>query len=223
MIDAILYINLMYREDRKKLICNELSKLAAVCSNVHRIDAVLEPMCGHLGCGKSHVKAIEFAIANNWDSVLIVEDDLELTQPPDVLCKMITDAYAIQWDIILLGLGHHAIVPSEYSFLDKVKASSCTHGYIVRKEYYSTLLENFRGAVVKMMKEIEVHQRKCIEQGGPITKLNECSAIDQEWARLQSKDTFYVFNPQIGKQSGALYSDNNCTFEHQRDRLGGMK
>jgi hypothetical protein len=223
MIDAILYINLTYREDRKRSICNELTKLAAVCSNVHRIDAVLEPMCGHLGCGKSHVKAIELAIANNWDSVLIVEDDLELTQPPDVLCKMITDAHAVAWDVILLGLGYHTILPSEYSFLNKVKASSCTHGYIVRKEYYSTLLENFRGAVVKMTKEIEEHQRKCIEQGGPITKLNECSAIDQEWVRLQSKDIFYVFNPQIGQQSGTLYSDNNCSFEHQRDRLGRMK
>jgi GR25 family glycosyltransferase involved in LPS biosynthesis len=193
--------------------------LAAICSNIHRIDAVLEPMCGHLGWGKSHVKAIEMAIANNWNSVLIVEDDLELTQSPDILCKMITDAYAIRWDVVLLGLGHHHISPSEYSFLNKVEASTCTHGYLIRKEYYPTLLENFRGAVVKMTKEYEEHQRKCIEKGEPITKLNYCSAIDQEWRSLQKKNTFYVFKPEIGKQRDGIYSDNNCSFETQKRKI----
>ena len=52
MFDAILYINLQHRQDRKELILNEIQKIKNIDeSQIYRIDAVLEPMCGHIGCG----------------------------------------------------------------------------------------------------------------------------------------------------------------------------
>ena len=219
MIDGIIYINLAHRHDRKAHILSELEKISTVAPHVHRIDAILEPLCGHLGCGKSHVKALEHAIQQNWSSVLIVEDDLTLTGEPTGMCKMLTDVFDLSWDVVLLGLGHHRIEATPYPFLKRVLASSCTHGYLVRRHYYSTLLENFRTAVTKMTAEFQAHTNTCIRDQTPVTKLNYCSAIDQEWSRLQACDTFYVFTPQIGVQEPCLYSDNNCSIEHQAAKI----
>ena len=72
MFDAVLYINLAHRTDRKELILQEIQKIKNIDeSQIYRIDAVLEPMCGHIGCGKSHINALELAIQNNWSSVLV--------------------------------------------------------------------------------------------------------------------------------------------------------
>jgi hypothetical protein len=57
-ISAILYINLFFRGDRETSVLNEIKKLANICDNVHKIDAVYEEMCGHIGCAKSHIKAL---------------------------------------------------------------------------------------------------------------------------------------------------------------------
>jgi len=217
MVDAIVYINLAHRKDRMAHILIELEKISEMTTNIHRIDAVLEPLCGHLGCGKSHVKALELAVENNWESVLIVEDDLQFTESVD--CKRMADVFSISWDVMLLGLGHHIIKPSPYSYLNRVVSTTCTHGYIIRRHYYKTLLDNFRTGVEKMTTELQNHIDTCKREEKPVSKLHYCSAIDQEWFRLQSKDTFYVFEPQFGIQQNNTYSDNNCSIEHQQEGI----
>jgi GR25 family glycosyltransferase involved in LPS biosynthesis len=219
MIEGIVYINLEYRKDRKAHIVSELANLAPLCTNVHRIDAVLEPFCGHIGCGKSHVKALELAIEQNWDSVLIVEDDLQFTQPVDELLSKLTDIFTIEWDVILLGHGYTRLIPSNYEFLQKCLRTTCAHGYIVRKSYYPTLLECFNTSVKKMTLELEKHSITCKQNQVPLTKLNICSAIDQEWFSLQQKDIFYCFVPVLGIQRKELYSDNNCSIEKQTNKI----
>ena len=215
MIEAIVYINLAHRNDRKAAILSELAKIHTVCANIYRIDAVLEPLCGHLGCGKSHVKALELAIHHGWSSVLIVEDDIQFMAEPAVLTTMLTQVFDVPWDVVLLGLGHHVIRPSSHTYLKKVDFSSCAHGYIIRKEYYRTLADNFMTAVNKMTKQLDDHIAKC----KTISKLNNCSAIDQEWFSLQNKDTFYAFEPQLCIQNPSFYSDNNCSIAYQTSQI----
>lgn len=219
MIDAIVYINLAHRADRKIHILSELEKLKSLTTNVHRIDAVLEPMCGHLGCGKSHVKALELAIERNWSSILIAEDDLQFTESSNILVAKLKDVAQCPWDVLLLGPGHHKIHASEYPHVSKVLSCTCTHGYILKRAYYETVLENFKGAVSKMEQEMIAHRNKCIERNEPVTKLNYCSAIDQSWFSLQARDKFLVFIPPIGIQKPALYSDNNCSIEYQQKKI----
>ena len=74
-IDAILYINLAHRTDRKEHVIHEIHKICADDSKVHRIDAIrTEP--GALGCGLSHIKALEYAMMHpEWKTILILEDD----------------------------------------------------------------------------------------------------------------------------------------------------
>lgn len=214
MFEAILYINLEYRKDRKKSILNEIKKIKNFDERqVYRIDAVLEPLCGHLGCGKSHVKALELAIKNNWSSILMLEDDFVFTKDYKGEENFHT-IQNIEWDVMLLAKGHQCNQYSDYEYLKKAYRATTTSGYIVRQHYYPILLENFKNSVATMEQEFQIHSETFRSQNMPISKMNYCSAIDQYWFSLQEKDTFYMFEPPIGTQ-GNLWSDNNCSYEHQ--------
>ncbi len=221
-IDAILYINLDYRTDRNEKIHNELKKMNVDFNKVKRVDAVLEKQCGHLGCGKSHIKCLEMAIVNNWDNVLILEDDFMFTESLANVNKGFTQIKKLEWDVILLAIGHNKIVDSSYPFLSKIISATTTSGYIVRKHYYATLLANFKEAVSIMEGEVEKHIAKCIKEDKPVTKLNYCRAIDQHWHSLQKKNIFYSFKPVLGNQGNNIYSDNNCSAEHQANQAKKM-
>jgi hypothetical protein len=94
----ILYINLERNKDRLKHIQNEFEKLNL--TNVTRIEAIdgqtlpedqkefclsrrnFKTMCsiperiyGRVGCYLSHIKALDYAIENKFENVLIMEDD----------------------------------------------------------------------------------------------------------------------------------------------------
>jgi hypothetical protein len=49
-MESIVYINLTHRSDRKKSILKNLSDYGFDMSKVQRVDAVLNTMCGHIGC-----------------------------------------------------------------------------------------------------------------------------------------------------------------------------
>lgn len=215
MYDAVIFINLAHRQDRLQSILGEIGKLPN--KPLFRIDAVLEPLCGHIGCGKSHIKALELAIQNDWQSVLIVEDDFVLSNDykgEDDLAKV----FRIDWDVMLLARGHHHNQDSDYAFLKRARRATTAAGYIVKRHYYSVLLENFRASVVKMEDELKTHRDACLKRNVPVSKLNYCSAIDQHWFSLQESGTFYMFDPPIGAQ-GTFWSDNNCSYERQVDAI----
>jgi len=77
LIQHWLYLNLDHRKDRKLYITNELNNFGIPENNITRIPSILTPLCGHLGCGLSHVKALKYAIDNNFDKVAILEDDFK--------------------------------------------------------------------------------------------------------------------------------------------------
>ena len=218
MFDAILYINLQHRQDRKELILNEIQKIKNIDeSQIYRIDAVLEPMCGHIGCGKSHINALELAIANDWRSVLVLEDDFVFNEHYEGEHSF-NKIQNIEWDVMLLAQGHHCNHDSEYDFLKTARRSTTTSGYIVRKHYYPVLLDNFKNSVAIMEQEFQTHSENCIAQNAPVSKMNICSAIDQHWFSLQEQDTFYMFHPPIGHQRNS-WSDNNCSCEYQEHQI----
>ena len=218
MVDAVLYINLAHRTDRKELILHEIQKIKNIDeSQIYRIDAVLEPMCGHIGCGKSHINALELAITNNWGSVLVLEDDFCFNEHYEGEHSF-NKIQNIEWDVMLLAQGYHCNQDSEYDFLKKARRSTTASGYIVRRHYYPVLLDNFKNSVTIMEREFQTHCENCIAQNAPISKLNICSAIDQHWFSLQDRDIFYVFHPPIGHQRNS-WSDNNCSCECQEHQI----
>ena len=75
-VDKLYYINLDYRKDRKEHIEKELRKLNPIGDKIYRIPGIFHEI-GALGCGLSHIKALDHAIENNYQRIAIFEDDFK--------------------------------------------------------------------------------------------------------------------------------------------------
>jgi hypothetical protein len=159
-IDAVLYINLDLREDRNKSIQKELTNMQFEKKKIHRISAVYDKVCGHLGCGLSHIKALDLAIENKWDRIIILEDDYHFYIKKEALDKIIKDADTVVWDVLLLAQGHIQFFDDIKTPLRRVKTCTTTSGYVVNSTYYKTLRDNFNESVTKMNRQIEIHTEK---------------------------------------------------------------
>jgi GR25 family glycosyltransferase involved in LPS biosynthesis len=76
----VLIINLEERKDRWKRIYQHLiDDIGLSPHQIIRIDAIKHHN-GHLGCGRSHIKALKYAIENNLEKVVILEDDTYINE-----------------------------------------------------------------------------------------------------------------------------------------------
>jgi GR25 family glycosyltransferase involved in LPS biosynthesis len=172
-----IYINLERRKDRNDSVVKELSKINIV--NPERFSAI-EMKNGAIGCSLSHIKCIEIAINRDYEYIMICEDDIEILNPTLFLENMNRFLNSnINWDVVLIA-GNN-MVP--YNFVTDycIKIYNCltTTGYIVKKKYYSTLLNNYKEGVKNLMKE----------------QNNSSYKIDKYWQLLQNKDNWYMIIP----------------------------
>lgn len=201
--DCYMYINLDHRKDRKKQITGELNKMNIPNNKITRIDAVHEKYNGHIGCAKSHIKALKLAKAKNYKNVVIFEDDFIFTEDKDVVNKKINkflDYFGSDWDIIQLTAHYKSL--SDIETLDdikKVNRASTASAYIIQNHFYDKLLDNIIEAKEKMEKEMIIFHRK---NKNKKKKFETQYALDQYWNNLQNKSKWYIFYPYIGKQSG---------------------
>ena len=176
-IKHAFYINLLSRPDRKNHVENQLLSIGI---NAERFNAI-KMKNGAIGCSISHLKIIEIAKKNNWDHVLIVEDDILFTKPTmfieqfNKFLKKHND-----YDIILIA-GNNL---PPYKTIDDtcVKVTQCqtTTGYLVKNHYFDTLIKNYKEGLLNLMKD-------------PIN--HRLFAIDKYWFNLQKKDKWYLITP----------------------------
>ena len=157
--------------------------------NIHRIDAVYYPKNGPLGCCVSHIKAIELAIKNKWDKVLILEDDFvfinkELTN--DLLNRFYE--LKINWNVLMFSSNLIKSEKTEFDFLNKVIEGKTTSGYLLNSNYYHILLQNFKECFDVL--NVPIYSKKL-----------KGSCIDMGWRKLQPGSDWYITNPKIGKQN----------------------
>lgn len=82
----VRYINLRRRKDRRDLIEGELGKLGV--ANFSRIEAIEEEM-GILGCGRSHVLALEERTEK--DCLMVCEDDLMFVSDSESISEIVQE------------------------------------------------------------------------------------------------------------------------------------
>ena len=207
-VDAFIYINLDDRTDRKHSINQEFTKHGIPPEMVHRIPAVYDSFCGHLGCSRSHIKALELAERNGWKRFVIIEDDFIWNLPRERVLYMIQQfisEYNNNWDVVMFSTYWRKLEPTNGNLadmVDRVKYGSTTAGYMVNKSYLAKLLNNFREGEIRLTTEVST------------TKLNTTNtrlrvvnnALDQNWRSLQQRDRFYLLKPELGKQSNIASS-----------------
>ena len=186
-IDAICYINLDHRTDRKEHILQEIKKIDPALSKTNRISAEYIPQNGAFGCALSHIKALQFFQDHpEWKTCLLLEDDFTFAsdEPLNALSYLLTTLQT--YDMILLGCGtsdYHTTNTSHPSIV-RILSSQTTSGYIVHRDYIFTLLSNF----IQSSNYLRIH--------GNVHHYN----LDQYWKRLMPLGKWYTSSERIGYQ-----------------------
>ena len=189
-IDAILYINLEHRSDRKVHCLNEIKKIDPTLKKTHRIDAVRCKENGALGCSLSHIKALKLIIDNpDWKNIIILEDDFTFSVDNGKDIHNII-YYTINsndlYDMILLGLGAESLILEHTNDMNikRILSAQTTSGYIVNRKYVYTLLANYIQSSSNM-----------VDFGW---KTEWC--LDQHWKRIMPLGIWLTFKNRIGSQ-----------------------
>jgi glycosyl transferase family 25 len=177
-IQHVFYINLDTRPDRKAHVERQLQSIGI--TNAQRFKAI-KLHNGALGCSMSHLKLLETAKQNNWDHILIVEDDIQFLKP-NIFKKQMNSFLQKHTKFDVLLLGGNNMPPFEQIDDTCVKVSRCqtTTGYLVKNHYFDTLIHNYRNGMAKLLKEPQNHV---------------LFAIDKYWFTLQSKHDWYLLTP----------------------------
>jgi glycosyl transferase family 25 len=175
----INYINLDIRVDRKEHVENEFNKLGI--TNFERFKAI-QLDNGAVGCSMSHLKCIENAKKNNYEYIMICEDDIVFTNPKLFLTQLNafwnSDMKDI-WDVILIAGNNMLPYKPINNTCIQVYNCQTTTGYIVKREYYDTLIQNYKEGIQRILKEPSNNDYK----------------IDKYWFHLQRKDNWFLIIP----------------------------
>jgi glycosyl transferase family 25 len=137
---------------------------------------------GAIGCSMSHLKLLQTAVLNDFDHILIVEDDIKFLDPElfKTQFNKFIGVHGNNWDVILFA-GNN--VPP-YKKIDDtcIKVTRCqtTTGYLVNGHYIKTLMQNVKQGLTNLLNRPDDRKQ---------------FAIDIFWFNLQLKDRWFLITP----------------------------
>jgi hypothetical protein len=182
----IYYINLDHRNDRKELIEKELNEFKF---SFERFPAIKDSF-GILGCSKSHLSLLKYAKENNFERILILEDDFTFLVSKEEFYNEINQLLCIEFDVCMISFLLNQVEPVDNRPYRKVIEAQTASGYIVNSHYYDALIELWEWSVVKLEE----------------TNHHWIYGNDQIWKRLQQQDEWICLLQPAGKQR-ASFSD----------------
>lgn len=184
-IDRVFYINLDKRPDRNSQVSEQLQKYFSD-KPIKRLSAILDEGNGAIGCLKSHIMMLRYALDNHpGENILFCEDDLEFIEDPRPYLNKIDRP----WDVIMLA--HNTFKKREENNLIRLLDTQTASAYLVNGEYVKNLYDNLSESL------------QDYESTG-IWKVENWN--DQCWKKLQPKGRWYTFRDRIAKQRES-YSD----------------
>lgn len=187
-IKNIYYINLESRIDRKQFIEKQMNNLDL---NAKRFNAI-KHKTGAIGCSLSHLQLLKFAKQENFEHILIFEDDIHFLKP-ELFVSNINNFLKNHknFDVLLIA-GNNV---GNYTIIDKncVKIQQCqtSTGYLVKNHYFDKLINNIENGVKELINN---------------PYLERFYSIDQFWKSLQLIDKWYLLTPLCVSQK-PNYSD----------------
>ena len=153
--DKALYINLAHRKDRRVQAESEFvmhgivaERMEAVNGNPDDIQTTIPS--GHVGCILSHLNCLLLAKRQGWETVLILEDDVQFKHNADRLFNKWWKGVPEDWDMLYLG-GNHFGVKFKYRDNPKLQTVTAhvsrthhtltTHAYAVKNTMFDYLIE----------------------------------------------------------------------------------
>lgn len=204
-IDKVVYINLDHREDRRQIMQKLFDEGQIPTEKIHRFSAIKHDV-GICGAGMSHIGVLKLAKQNGWNSILVLEDDVNWVNFEENY-KKLEDLVSKPFDVCMLG-GHYLETDPP-----KVTVSFFTNSYIVQSHYYDTLLNNYEtGLKIKLDKKVPTLPFRTQKQKKDIynhmVDRDYIHSIDIFWIREQLKDNWVGIIPSMIWQVPS-YSDVN--------------
>ena len=191
-IDKIIYINLKKREDKKTYIENQLNKFEL---EYERFDAIEYPTQGNVGCSLSHLAVLKLAKERGYKNILILEDDFTFNVSKNEFENNLKQFFDLElhYNVCMFYYDQAAeLHHTEFPFINRIKQSNYTVGYLVNNNYYDHLIQIIEESIPKLIE----------------TKAHWNYAIDTCWRELQRKDIWYGFRPMISTHA---YFESDCT------------
>jgi GR25 family glycosyltransferase involved in LPS biosynthesis len=173
------YINLEHRTDRNSHVINQLTNLGLPI--FERFNAI-KMEHGAAGCSMSHLKILQTALQNNYDHVLILEDDISFLNPNLFKANFnkFLERQGNNWDVILLAGNNVPPYDKVDDVCIKVKQCLTTTGYLVNGHYIKRLIDNVKLGLINLLRKPD----KGI-----------LYAIDKFWFVLQGVDRWFLIIP----------------------------
>ena len=178
-IKHAFYINLEHRTDRNSHVINQLTNLGLPI--FERFNAI-KMEHGAAGCSMSHLKILQTALQNNYDHVLILEDDISFLNPDLFKANFnkFLERQGNNWDVILLAGNNVPPYDKVDDVCIKVKQCLTTTGYLVNGHYIKRLIDNVKLGLINLLRKPD----KGI-----------LYAIDKFWFVLQGVDRWFLIIP----------------------------
>lgn len=209
-IDKVVYINLKKRTDRNEAIQQELRRVEVPEEKIIRFEAV-EHARGGIGCALSHAGVLAMAERNQWQNVLILEDDMEFNGD-DESCRRLNDFFLnlqdLSWDVGFVSASYYIIKKVKHEFY-KVEFAYLANSYLVNRPYYNRLMRNFHESIVMQQNGVSYDQ----------------SCLDYHWLQLMARDRWYGVYPCAGYQRPGMSDiekkmmDRRAAFNHQLEEI----
>ena len=155
----IIYFNLDERVDRDEQVKREFKKININPTRISGLKLSAEetyPYIQHrnldehsvvlapsrVGCTKSHLDLIQMAKDNDWENILILEDDVKFLDHADLILEQALKEleYLPKWDILYLGANSLDTIKQLSGHVGEMTAAFTTHAYVVNKHFYDVVL-----------------------------------------------------------------------------------
>lgn len=167
-VDKVYVINLDERTDRLSEVTSELGKLKIDFERFSAVNGknLTDPKPGHekshtnskswnknsLALVRTTINIIEDAKSKGYESILILEDDVEFRDTVQSLFNRAKSQLPNDWEMFFFGI-FNKVKPRRYSsLLAKVNGGVCCHAYMIHSRVYDVYLD----ALKKEDKPIDV-------------------------------------------------------------------
>lgn len=208
-IDGVIYINLEERDDRKKLIIEEMKKMKLPDKKINKVSGIYIPKNGHKGCIQAHLLALRIAKMNNWKNTLILEDDAELSCNPEEFQSRLEKVFKYletnefknkyeKWDVIMMSTANLNKSDTDNDNIVKINFATLGTSYIVNNHYLDRMINLFEYC----------NQHMPYDKWGD-TNGHEPYALDQKWGELQKTDNWFMYKENLINQRNIWSTTNN--------------
>ena len=177
--DKVYCLNLDSRDDRWQQCLQQFQKHNLTVERVsaingHKLNLNIPGVKpGAIGCSLSHQLAIRLARQNQYNSVMILEDDVEFADDLQQQFSEYVNQMPDNWDIIYFGGNHQNPIIPVSANVSRIQFSYAAHAVAFRHTVYDMLLE--------FSSNLQV-------------------AVDVAFAHAQYRSNAFVFTPHLAWQ-----------------------